>query len=83
VTVTGTLDVRHQVVEIGPMLWRLTALRSILYETERYVLAGTLRDVADELDHGDRSQRLVLITPKGPDGRPVYRITGRGETRGS
>jgi hypothetical protein len=82
-TVTGTLDVRQEVVEIGPLLWRLAGLRSILYETERYILAGTLRDVADELDHGDRSQRLVLITPNGPDGRAVYRIIGRGETRGS
>jgi hypothetical protein len=71
------------VVEIEPMLWRLAALRSILYETERYILAGTLRDVADELDYGDRLQRLVLITPNGPDDRPVYRIIGRGETRGS
>jgi hypothetical protein len=82
-TVTGTLDARQEVVEIGPLLWRLVGLRSILFETERYILAGTLRDVADELDHGDRSQRLVLITPKGPDGRPVYRIVGRGETPGS
>jgi hypothetical protein len=41
-------------------------------------LAGTLRDVADELDHGDRPQRLVLITPHGPNGRLLYRIVGRG-----
>jgi hypothetical protein len=81
-TVTGTLDVRPEVVEVGPMLWRLAALRSRLFETERYVLAGMLRDVADELDHGDRSQRLVLITPNGPKGRPLYRIVGGGETGG-
>jgi hypothetical protein len=80
-TITGTLDARQEVVEIGPLLWRLVGLRSILYETERYILAGTLRDVADELDHGERLQRLVLITPDGPDGKPVYRIVGRGQTR--
>jgi hypothetical protein len=61
-TMTGTLDVRQEVVEIGPMLWRLAGLRSILYETERYILAGTLRDVGDELDHGERLQRLVLVS---------------------
>jgi hypothetical protein len=82
-SVTGTLDVRQEVAEIGPLLWRLVGLRSLLYETERYILARTLRDVADQLDHGDRRQRLVLITPNGPDGRPVYRIIGRGEARGS
>jgi hypothetical protein len=42
-----------------------------------------LRDIADELDHGERLQQLVLITPHGPNGRPVYRIVGRGETPGS
>ena len=29
--------------DLGPMLWRLAGLRSRLFETERYVLAGTLR----------------------------------------
>jgi hypothetical protein len=53
VTVTGTLDVRQEVVEIGPMLWRLTALRSILYETERYVLAGTF--AAARINHSERA----------------------------
>ena len=76
-TPTGTLDVRREVADIGPLLWRLAGLRSRLFETERYVLVGTLRDVADELD-----QQLVLITPHGPNGRPFYRIVGRGETRG-
>ena len=52
-----------------------------LYETEQFVLAETLRDVADHLDHG-RPQRLVLITPHGPTGNALYRIAGRGETRG-
>ena len=52
-TVDGTLDVRQEVAEIGPMLWRLAGLRSRLFETERYLLAETLRDVADALDHGD------------------------------
>ena len=80
--VSGTLDVRQEVVEIGPLLWRLAGLRSILYETERYILAGTLRDIADELDRGDRPQRLV-IAPHRPNGRPLYRIVRRGETPGS
>jgi hypothetical protein len=80
-TVNGTLDVRQEVAEIGPSLWRLAGLRSRLFETERYVLAGTLRDVADELDHGDRPQRLVLITPNGANDRPLYRMVGSGETR--
>jgi hypothetical protein len=79
-TVTGTLDVRQEVAEIGPMLWKLAALRSLLFETERYILAGTLRDVADELDHGDRPQRLVLITPNGPDGRARV-VIGFNSTR--
>jgi hypothetical protein len=61
-SVTGTLEVRLEVAEIGPMLWRLAGLRSILYERERYILAETLHDVADQLDHGKRPQRLVLIT---------------------
>ena len=78
--VNGTLDVRHEVAEIGPLLWRLAGLRSILYETERIVLAGTLRDIANELDHGDQSQRLVLIKPRGPNGAPIYRVIGTGET---
>jgi hypothetical protein len=82
VTVNGTLDVRQEVVETGAMLWRLAGLRSRLFQTERHVLAGTLRDIADELDHGDRPQRLVLITPCGPNGGPIYRVVGRGETRG-
>jgi hypothetical protein len=77
-TVTGTLDVRQEVAEIAPLLWRLAALRR-LFETERYVLAGTLRDIADELDHGDGPQRLVLITPHGPNGRPLHRIVGEGK----
>lgn len=63
------------------LLWQLAELRSRLYETEQFVLAETLRDVADHLDHG-RPQRLVLITPHGPTGKPLYRIVGRGETRG-
>jgi hypothetical protein len=58
-TVNG-LDVRQEVAEIGPMLWRLAGLRSILCETERYILAETLRDVADELDRGQ--QRLVFTS---------------------
>jgi hypothetical protein len=66
-------EVRQEVAEIGPLLWRLAGLRSILYETERYVLAETLRDVADELDRGNRPQRLVLITPNGPNNRLLYR----------
>jgi hypothetical protein len=52
-TVTGTLDARQEVVEIGPLLWRLAALRSRLFETEPYLLAETLRDVADELENGN------------------------------
>jgi hypothetical protein len=60
----------------------MAGLSSRLFETERYVLTETLRDIADELAHGERSQRLVLITPQGPNGRPLYRIVGRGETRG-
>jgi len=59
-SVNGTSDVRQEVAEIGPMLWRLAGLRSILFETERDILARTLRDVANELDCGQ--QRLVLIT---------------------
>jgi hypothetical protein len=35
------------------MLWRLAGLRSRLFETERYLLAETLRDVADALERGD------------------------------
>jgi hypothetical protein len=72
--------VQQEVADIGPLLWRLAGLRSRLFETERHVLAGTLRDVADELDHGDRPQRLSPITRRGLNGRPIYRMVGRGET---
>jgi len=51
-SVTGTLDVRPEVAEIGPLLWRWAGLRSRLVETERYLLAETLRDVADALERG-------------------------------
>jgi hypothetical protein len=64
------------VAEIGPLLWRLAELRSRLLETQRYVLPGTLRDVADELDHG-RPQRLMLITLHGPNGRATSPSTIR------
>ena len=52
VNVKGTLEVWQEVAEIGPMLWRLAGLRSPLFESERYLLAEILRDVADALERG-------------------------------
>jgi hypothetical protein len=48
-----------------PPMKRMAATASVRCTSApiRGNLAGTLRDVADELDHGGRSQRLVLMTP--------------------
>jgi hypothetical protein len=50
-----------------PLLWPLA---------EQYVLAGTLRDIADELEQGDSSAVLILIKSSGSNGGPVsVRVT--------
>jgi hypothetical protein len=59
VNVKGTLEVWQEVAEIGPMLWRLAGLRSPLFESERYLLAEILRDVADALERGNCPQHRV------------------------
>jgi hypothetical protein len=53
-------------------LHRLSQLREKLNVYERLLVAETLRTVADQIAPKP-SRRFMLLTPKGPRGRPLYR----------
>jgi hypothetical protein len=70
-------DEREEIVEgITTAVRRLAVARHVLTEPQCIEVAETLRDTADEIDHGEgeRTRRLVLLTPRGPMGRPLYRL---------
>jgi hypothetical protein len=66
------------VIAINASLGRLVTARKILTEPQCIEVAETLRDAADEIDHGEgdrlRMRRLVLISACGPLGRRLYRL---------
>jgi hypothetical protein len=68
---------RDVVVDIVTCVRRLGGLRNHLTRTEQFFLAEELRTSADCIDRGARpppSGRLVLISPHGFCGWPLYRL---------
>jgi len=59
------------VVDLIAQLRRLAALRDQLTTFERLLLSEAMHTAADELAP-KASRRQVLITSKGPRGRPLY-----------
>jgi hypothetical protein len=75
----GIEEARQEIVlGITASLGRLVAARKFLTPPQCIEVAETLRDAADEIDHGEgdrlRTRRLVLISACGPLGRPLYRL---------
>jgi hypothetical protein len=68
---------RDLVVDIVASVRRLGGLGDCLTTTEQFFLAEELRTSADCIDRGARpppSGRLVLISPDGFCGRPLYQL---------
>lgn len=71
------------VSEIADCLSRLARASYLLSPAQRIFIAEELRNVADQFDKGKgeklrlriRRGRFVLVTAKGPNGKPLYRLT--------
>ena len=74
---------RETVSEIADCLSRLARASYLLSPAQRIFIAEELRNVADQFDRGKgeelrlriRRGRFVLVTSKGPNGKPLYRLT--------
>jgi hypothetical protein len=70
------------VSDIADCLARLSRASYLLSPAQRVFIAEELRNVADQFDKGQgeklrmriRRGRFVLVTLKGPNGRPLYRL---------
>jgi hypothetical protein len=71
------------VSEIADCLARLARASDLLSPAQRLFIAEELRNVADQFDKGKGEKlrlriqrgRFVLVTVKGPNGKPLYRLT--------
>jgi len=74
---------REEMIEaINHCLMRLSRSGHLMFPAQRLFIAEKLRDVADTFDHGEGDRlrhrlqlgRFRLVTLKGPNGRPLYRL---------
>jgi hypothetical protein len=74
------VELEELVRDAEAVIWKVARLRGGMASNTQLRFADTCRDVGDfvDLGEGDRTrcalaQRIQLVTPLGPNGRPLYR----------